>query len=71
MAQAVAHHNKKCCILCRSALQGSSFNNPHIQMVVCDNRPGERVRVSLHLEKQGVTDAEAELLAAWYKVSNK
>ena len=27
-----------------------------------------RVRVSLHLEKQGLTDAEAQLLVAWYKV---
>eukprot|EP00983_Pelagomonas_calceolata_P004137 134350-Pelagomonas_calceolata.AAC.1 len=28
-----------------------------------------RVRVSLHLEKQGLTDTEAHLLLAWYKVS--
>ncbi|KAF5840569.1 hypothetical protein DUNSADRAFT_16232 [Dunaliella salina] len=26
-----------------------------------------RVRVSLHLEKQGLTDTEAQLLVAWYK----
>jgi len=28
-----------------------------------------RVRVSLHLEKQGLTDVEVQLLVAWYKVS--
>lgn len=29
---------------------------------------GGRVRVSLHLERQGLTDAEAQLLSQWYEV---
>lgn len=28
--------------------------------------PGERLKVSLQLERQGLTDVEAQLLAAWY-----